>query len=127
MTIEFTRQELDYLALKIAEILSNRYNIGKDLSNHANNPAADEPIAEMGMSVRLRNCLRTIGVLYWTPREIAYYSPRAWARFRNMGRKTFAEFEDIIKSAGLEFGREYFPRDEDFKIIVQKPTICHEG
>ena len=127
MTIEFTRQELDYLALKIAEILSNRYNFGKDLSNHANNPAADKPIEEMNMSNRLHNCLRAIGVLEWTPREISYYSSRAWARFRNMGRKTFAEFEDIIKSAGLEFGREYFPRDEDFKIIVQKPSMCHEG
>lgn len=127
MTIEFTRQELDYLALKIAEILSNRYNLGKDLSNHANNPAADKPIEEMNMSVRLRNCLRAIGVLEWTPREIAYYSKPAWARLRNMGRKTFAEFEAVIRSAGLEFGREYFPRDENFSIIVQKPTMCHEG
>lgn len=50
MTIEFTRQELDYLALKIAEILSNRYNLGKDISNHEGNPAADKPIDEMDMS-----------------------------------------------------------------------------
>lgn len=127
MTIQFTQQELDYLALKIAEILSNRYNVGEDLANHAGNPAADEPIEEMIMSIRLHNCLRAIGVLEWTPREISYYSSRAWARFRNMGRKTFTEFEGLIKSAGLEFGREYFPRDEDFKIIVQKPTMCHEG
>lgn len=127
MTIEFSQKELDYLALKVVEILSNRYNIGKDLSNHANNPAADKPIDDMSMSVRLRNCLEAIGVLEWTPREIAYYSKYAWARFRNMGRKTFAEFEDIIKSAGLGFGREYFPRDENREILVQKPTMCHEG
>lgn len=127
MTIEFTRQELDYLALKIAEILSNRYNLGKDLSNHEGNPAADEPIEEMGMSVRLRNCLRAAGVLRWTPREIAYYSKRAWARLKNLGHKTFAEFEELIKRAGLEFGREYFPRDEDYNIIIRKPMTHHEG
>lgn len=127
MKIEFTQQELDYLALKIAEILSNRYNLGEDLANHTNNPAADKPIEEMEMSNRLRNCLKAAEVLDWTPREIAYYSKRAWARFRNLGRKTFAEFEMLINSAGLQFGREYFPRDESFHIIVQKPTFCYEG
>ena len=127
MKIEFTRQELDYLALKIAEILSNRYDIGKDLSNHPNDPAADKPVGELPMSNRLHNCLKAAGVLEWTPREISYYSKRAWARFRNMGRKTFAEFEELLTSAGLKFGREYFPRDENFDIIVQKPTFSHEG
>lgn len=127
MTIEFTQQELDYLALKIAEILSNRYNLGEDLANHANNPAADKPIDELQMSVRLRNCLRAAGVLDWTPREISYYSKRAWARFRNMGHKTFFEFEELLRSTGLKFGKEYFPRDENFQIIVQKPTLSYEG
>lgn len=126
MTIEFTQQELDYLALKIAEILSNRYNLGKDLSNNASNPTADKPIKDLPMSVRLFNCLKAAGVIEWTPREISYYSRQAWTRFRSMGRKTFAEFEDIIKCAGLEFGTEYFPRDENYDVIVQKPTFCHE-
>lgn len=127
MTIKFTQQELDYLALKIAEILSNRYNLGKDLSNHANDPAADRPIKTMAMSVRLYNCLHVIGVLEWTPREIAYYSKWAWARFRNLGHKTFAELEEIIEGAGLQFGYELFPRDENYDVIVQKPTFGHEG
>lgn len=126
MTIEFNKKELDYLALKVAEIIYSRANHVSDLSNRGYDSAADKPIDELVMSVRLRNCLKAAGVLDWTPREIAYYSKRAWARFRNLGRKTFFEFEQLLDSVGLQFGKEYFPRDENYDIIVQKPFASYE-
>lgn len=118
MTIEFTKKELDYLAVKIAEILANRC----DTSVIMGNSTTDAPVRSLGISVRLYNILDTIGILDWTPREIAYYTANEWKRFRNMGRKSFQELEDIIRKAGLTFGKNYFRRDGDYRCIIERPT-----
>lgn len=118
MTIEFTKKELDYLAVKVAEILANRC----DTSVIMGNSTTDTPMRDLGISVRLHNILQTLGILDWTPREIAYYTANEWKRFRNMGRKSFQELEDIIHNAGLTFGKNRFRRDKDNGIVIEKPT-----
>ena len=118
MTIEFTKKELDYLAVKVAEILANRC----DKSAIMGNSTTDTPIRDLGISVRLHHILDAVGILDWTPREIAFYTANEWKRFRNMGRKSFQELEDIIHNAGLTFSKNRFRRDEDNGIVIEKPT-----
>ena len=118
MTIEFTKQELDYPAVKIAEILANRC----DASTIMCNATTDAPMRDLGISVRLHNILKILGVLDWTPREIAYYHSNEWKRFRNIGKKSFQELEDIIRNAGLTFGNNRFRRDENYGIVIERPT-----
>lgn len=128
MTIEFTKQELDYIAIKIAEILTNNaetlthtFEIG-DNEHKPGNERADVPIAYQGLSTRLYNVLRKAGLEYWTPRDLAYYSVNEYAKLRGMGKTHIKEFKGIVELSGLTFGRGKFKRGESHReLIIEKP------
>ena len=128
MTIVFTKSELDYLAVKIAEILTQRYNIGADHGTPSSNPIADKPIKELPISTRLESVLQRYNMTEWTLREISYYHYDEYKRFRGLGKNTYLELRELVASAGLKFGRYRFRRRDDHRdIIIEKPTERNEG
>ena len=133
MKIEFTKDELDYLACKIAEILRHRIdvndvNVGTSDDKGSALAMADTPLSVIKMSTKLRSVIRSYGLQDWTPRDVAYYKALEWARLRGLGRKSHNELRDILRSAGLDFGFHYFRRGENIRtIIIEKPTERYEG
>lgn len=129
MKIEFTKDELDYLACKIAEILRHRIDVNVDISDDKGSALAmaDTPLSEIEMSGKLWSVIRSYGLQDWTPREVAYYKGLEWARLRGLGRKSHNELRDILRTAGLDFGCYYFRRGENRTIIIDKPTERYEG
>lgn len=130
MKIEFTKDELDYLACKIAEILRHRIDVNVDISDDKGSALAmaDTPLSEIKMSGKLWSVIRSYGLQDWTPRDVAYYKGLEWARLRGLGRKSHNELRDILRTAGLDFGFHYFRRGENIRtIIIEKPTERYEG
>jgi hypothetical protein len=130
MKIEFTKDELDYLACKIAEILRHRSDVNVGTSENNEEPLLppDTPLSEIKMSTKLWNVIRSYGLQDWTPRDVAYYKSLEWARLRGLGRKSHTELRCILLSAGLDFGCHYFRRGENIRtVIIEKPTERYEG
>lgn len=59
------------------------------------------PLADMGLSVRALNCLKSAEV--YTLGDLASYSKNELLKFRNFGRKSLSELEDLLKSKNLDF------------------------
>jgi DNA-directed RNA polymerase subunit alpha len=59
-------------------------------------------LADMDLSVRALNCLKAADVE--TMAELVAFHKNDLLKFRNFGRKSLNELEDLIKSKGLEFG-----------------------
>ncbi|HEX9780262.1 MAG TPA: DNA-directed RNA polymerase subunit alpha [bacterium] len=67
------------------------------------------PISELELSVRSANCLReakidTIG-------ELVRRTPQELLKFRNFGKKSLAEIDELLKGMGLELGM--LPKQEE--------------
>lgn len=130
MKIEFTKDELDYLACKIAEILRHRIDVNVGTSDDKGSALAmaNTPLSEIKMSGKLWSVIRSYGLQDWTPRDVSYYKGIEWARLRGLGRKSHNELHDILRSAGLDFGFHYFRRGENIRnVIIEKPTERYEG
>lgn len=59
-------------------------------------------LAEMDLSVRALNCLKAAEVE--TLGELVSYSKSDLMKFRNFGKKSLTELEDLVHSKGLSFG-----------------------
>jgi DNA-directed RNA polymerase subunit alpha len=59
-------------------------------------------LADMDLSVRAMNCLKTADIE--TMGELVSFNKNDLLKFRNFGRKSLEELENLIKSKGLEFG-----------------------
>ncbi len=59
------------------------------------------PLAELGLSVRALNCLKAAEV--YTLGELASYSKDELLKFRNFGRKSLSELEDLLRDNNLDF------------------------
>jgi DNA-directed RNA polymerase subunit alpha len=59
-------------------------------------------LADMDLSVRALNCLKAAEVE--TIGELVSFNKNDLLKFRNFGKKSLTELEDLIKSKGLEFG-----------------------
>ena len=62
------------------------------------------PLAEMGLSVRALNCLKSAEV--YTLGDLASYSKNELLKFRNFGRKSLSELEDLLKANNLDFAED---------------------
>ena len=111
MKIEFTKEDLDYLAEKIAKIMMNR-----------NLPTvnADKKFKDITMTVRLSNCIKAAGLEEYTLHELSQVRPSEWKKFRNLGPKAYAEFMQLFAEGGCTFGNRYLDYDREthgYKIL----------
>jgi len=60
------------------------------------------PISELELSVRSANCLREAKI--HTIGELVEKSPQELLKYRNFGKKSLAEIEDLLKGMGLSLG-----------------------
>ena len=58
----------------------------------------------MDLSVRALNCLKAADVE--TLGELVSYNKNDLLKFRNFGKKSLTELEDLIESKGLSFGMD---------------------
>ena len=59
-------------------------------------------LTDFGLSVRALNCLKTAEV--YTFGELVSYKKSDMLKFRNFGKKSLSELEDLIEEKGLTFG-----------------------
>ena len=59
-------------------------------------------LTEFGLSVRALNCLKTAEV--FTLGELVSFKKSDMLKFRNFGKKSLTELEDLVESKGLTFG-----------------------
>ncbi|MFM7078535.1 MAG: DNA-directed RNA polymerase subunit alpha C-terminal domain-containing protein, partial [Bacteroidota bacterium] len=59
-------------------------------------------LVDMDLSVRALNCLKAADVE--TLGDLVSYSKNDLLKFRNFGKKSLTELEDLVKSKNLNFG-----------------------
>lgn len=59
-------------------------------------------LVDMDLSVRALNCLKAADVE--TLGELVSYNKNDLLKFRNFGKKSLTELEELVKSKNLEFG-----------------------
>ena len=59
-------------------------------------------LTEFGLSVRALNCLKTAEV--FTLGELVSFKKSDMLKFRNFGKKSLSELEELIEEKGLAFG-----------------------
>jgi DNA-directed RNA polymerase subunit alpha len=62
------------------------------------------PLEDMDLSVRAYNCLKAAKIN--TLSELVQYDTNELLKFRNFGRKSLVEIEDLIKEKGMSFGMD---------------------
>ena len=94
--MEFTDKEIDVNTEQVA--LTNEFD---EQSLHIRQ-LLKQRLQDMDLSVRALNCLKTAEVE--TLGELVTYQKADLLKFRNFGKKSLNELEDLVKSKGLEFG-----------------------
>ena len=71
-------------------------------------------LVDMELSVRALNCLKTAEVE--TLGELVSFNKSDLLKFRNFGKKSLTELEDLVKDKGLSFGMDIskFNLDKEF-------------
>ena len=92
----FTDTEIDVNTEQVA--LTNEFD---EQSLHIRQ-LLKQRLQDMDLSVRALNCLKTAEVE--TLGELVTYQKADLLKFRNFGKKSLNELEDLVKSKGLEFG-----------------------
>ncbi|MHA7877617.1 MAG: DNA-directed RNA polymerase subunit alpha [Bacteroidota bacterium] len=64
------------------------------------------PIADLGLSVRAFNCLKTAGIKILG--DLAGLEVSEMVKFRNFGKKSLKELEELMASKNLSFGMDLF-------------------
>lgn len=60
------------------------------------------PISELELSVRSANCLREAKI--YTIAQLVEKSPQELLKYRNFGKKSLAEIEELLKGMGMQLG-----------------------
>ncbi len=81
------------------------------------------PIEELGLSVRAFNCLNTAEVK--TLGELVVLKKEELLKFRNFGKNSLREIEDVVESKGLRLGMhlKYYYEEETIKQQTVAPFI----
>ena len=71
------------------------------------------PLEDLDLSVRAYNCLKAAKIN--TLSELVHYDTSALIKFRNFGKKSLMEIEELINEKGLSFGMDLskYKLDED--------------
>ena len=75
------------------------------------------PIEDLGLSVRSFNCLETAGIK--TLGDLVAFEKEDLFKFRNLGRKSIQEIEEVVISKGLSFGMVVRSYHKEKAIIQQ--------
>ena len=116
MKIEFTKEDLDYLAERIVEKIQN----GKVSISKPNHPNIDpkKKIGGIPMSGRLRTALSASYLLLHTIEELSEVNPAYWVRVKGISRVAFPELMRIFADAGCSFGDKQLVYDYDKRIYT---------
>ena len=74
------------------------------------------PLADMELSVRALNCLKAAEVE--TLGELVSFNKSDLLKFRNFGKKSLTELENLVKSKNLDFGMNV----TKYKLTKPEPT-----
>ncbi|MGB4206139.1 MAG: DNA-directed RNA polymerase subunit alpha [Bacteroidales bacterium] len=80
---KYERDEFDENTLHVRQVLQSR-------------------LSDLGLSVRAFNCLKAADIE--TLGDLVVYNKNDLLKFRNFGKKSLAELEELLASKGLEFG-----------------------
>jgi len=73
----------------------------------------DMPVDEMELSVRSSNCLKAAGIKYI--RDLVTRTEADMLKYRNFGRKSLSELNDVLNSMGLTFGMDVSEYDKEYE------------
>lgn len=94
--------ELDKISLSKNE-KQNVIDFGtREIKDFYNRKFLNVPIEELGLSVRLYNCLRAFRIRSLS--DLLEYKERELFRIRNYGRKSHAELDTLLKENGIKDG-----------------------
>ena len=65
------------------------------------------PIEDLNLSVRAYNCLRSAKIE--SLGDLVHYNTTDLLKFRNFGRKSLSEIENLLTEKGLSFGMDLAP------------------
>ena len=84
-TIEADSRELDEESLRMRHLLLTK-------------------LSDMGLSVRAYNCLKAADIDTFA--DLVSYSRNELMKFRNFGKKSLTELDDLLESLNLSFGTD---------------------
>lgn len=105
MIVQFEKADLDYLAERIAEIITENKKMKVSID-------ADLKLKNVQMPDKLRESLYDIMEIngynkdYVTLRDVAKFHPDWYKRLRGVGRVAHTKLIEIVAKAGLTWGRE---------------------
>ena len=73
----------------------------------------DIPVEEMELSVRSSNCLKAAGIKLI--RDLVIRTEADMLKYRNFGRKSLSELNEVLREMGLSFGIDATIYDEEFE------------
>ncbi len=73
----------------------------------------DIPVEEMELSVRSSNCLKAAGIK--SIRDLVTRTEGDMLKYRNFGRKSLTELNDVLTNMGLSFGLDVSEYDEELE------------
>jgi len=73
----------------------------------------DMPVDEMELSVRSSNCLKAAGIK--NIRDLVIRSEAEMLKYRNFGRKSLSELNDVLHAMNLSFGMDVSQYDEELE------------
>ena len=107
MKVEFTKDDLDYIAYKIAEIIMKDRKVAQNFGN-AKEFINEKNRHSLGLSYRLYERLHDImkinGYERFCLEDIAQFRSDDFKRVSGMGRKTHTELLLLIQKTGLTWG-----------------------
>ena len=71
----------------------------------------DMPVEEMELSVRSSNCLKAAGIKHI--RDLVTRTEAVMLKYRNFGRKSLSELNDVLTGMGLSFGLDVSQFDQE--------------
>jgi len=71
----------------------------------------DMPVEEMELSVRSSNCLKAAGIKHI--RDLVTRTEADMLKYRNFGRKSLSELNDVLSAMGLSFGLDVSQYDQE--------------
>ncbi len=78
--------------------------LNTEISKEDKEKFLDTPFVDIDLSVRSLNCLKASDIQ--TPRDLTKYTVADFARFRNFGRKSLKEIEDLMAKHGITYAAE---------------------
>lgn len=87
----------------------------------------EKKLVEFNLSLRCLHCLKIADIE--TVRDLVIYNKFDLLRFRNMGKKTLCELDDLLESLKLRFGmsendiEEYLSTDKDYKFVCTESFV----